>query len=325
MVTDVPVPVLSTDPGKRVSVHVPEEGRPLIPTEPVGVSHVGCVGVPGTGSEGVVGWAFIVASDDGDEVQPVPVDTLKVYFPGERPVRVVDAPVPVDEDPPGLTVTVQVPGVGSPVNSMFPVDVEHVGWVILPITGAEGDPGGSFITAFAEAGEVHPCAVTVNVYVPGDRLVTLAVVPDPFCVAFPGEILIVQLPDGSPLKAMLPVEVWHVGWVIFPMTGAAGPPVGSLTTAFSEAAEVQPAAVTVKVYVPGARPDTVVVVPDPLRVAPPGDIVRVQSPVGKPLSATVPVAVWQVGWVIFPITGAEGGSGTALITTSADCTDTQPR
>lgn len=132
-------------------------------------------------------------------------------MPGASPVNVVDEPVPVCVDPPGLTVRVHVPEEGRPVNSMLPVDVEQVGCVILPITGAGDDAGGSFTTAFADDGEVHPCDVTVKVYVPGERFVKVVVVPDPLRVSLPGEILSLQLPDGNPLKAMLPVCVWHVG------------------------------------------------------------------------------------------------------------------
>jgi hypothetical protein len=177
---------------------------------------------------------------------------------------------------------------------MLPVAVEQVGCVMFPITGGEGDPGGSFITAFAEEGEVHPCAVTVKVYVLGERPVSVVVVPEPFCVVFPGEMLSLQLPEGSPLRAMLPVGVWHVGCVMFPITGADGES-GALSTASAEAGDVQPCAVTVKVYVPAASPVTVVVVPDPSRVRLPGEILSVQLSEGSPLRATLPVLFWQVG------------------------------
>ena len=47
--------------------------------------------------------------------------------------------------------------------------------------------------------------------------------------------------------------------------------------------------VTVKVYVPVASPEIVVLVPVPVVVAPPGDLVRVQDPEeGKPLNTTLP-------------------------------------
>ena len=68
-------------------------------------------------------------------------------------------------------------------------------------------------------------------------------------------------------------------------------------TTFPEATEVHPKSlVTVKVYVPAAIPDIVVVVPVPAVVVPPGFLVRVQVPeAGKPLNATLPAATVQVG------------------------------
>ena len=59
----------------------------------------------------------------------------------------------------------------------------------------------------------------------------------------------------------------------------------------------------------------VVLNPDPVEVVPPGDLVKVQVPVeGKLLITTPPVETAQVGCEIVPIAGAEGASGTALIT-----------
>ena len=49
----VPVPVLVTPPGRRVSVQVPVDGKPLNATLPVGIKHVGLVIVPITGVEGI--------------------------------------------------------------------------------------------------------------------------------------------------------------------------------------------------------------------------------------------------------------------------------
>lgn len=42
-------------PGLEVIVHVPEAGRPLSATEPVGVVQSGCVTDPTIGAVGVVG------------------------------------------------------------------------------------------------------------------------------------------------------------------------------------------------------------------------------------------------------------------------------
>ena len=51
-------------------------------------------------------------------------------------------------------------------------------------------------------------------------------------------------------------------------------------------------------------------VPVPVVIVPPGDLVRVHVPVaGKSFSVTVPVAKAQVGWVIVPTVGAVGVAG----------------
>jgi hypothetical protein len=57
-----------------------------------------------------------------------------------------------------------VPVDGRPVKLTLPVATVHVGWLIIPITGAAGTGGGEFITALAEAAEGHPVkSDTVNV------------------------------------------------------------------------------------------------------------------------------------------------------------------
>ncbi len=73
-----PVPVLATAPGLRVSVHVPEAGRPLNATLPVATAHVGLVMVPTVGASGVAGCALITTSPDAAEVQPTEFVTVKV-------------------------------------------------------------------------------------------------------------------------------------------------------------------------------------------------------------------------------------------------------
>jgi hypothetical protein len=94
-----------------------------------------------------------------------------------------------------------------------------------------------------------------------------------------------------------------------------------LIITFEEAAEVHPAAlVTVKVRVPAASPEIVIL--DPVPVIAPG--LMVQFPVGKPLSSTLPVEMAQVVCVIMPIVGADGDAGCALITTFAVATEVQP-
>ena len=68
-------------------------------------------------------------------------------------------------------------------------------------------------------------------------------------------------------------------------------------TTLPDAEEIHPKSlVTVKVYVPAASPDIVVLVPVPAVVVPPGDLVKVQVPeAGKPFKTTLPVATVQVG------------------------------
>ena len=91
----------------------------------------------------------------------------------------------------------------------------------------------------------------------------------------------------------------------------------------ADGAEVQPdiPSVTVKLYVPVASPDMVVVVPVP--VIPPGFIVQVPD-AGKPFKTTLPVASVQLGWVIAPTIGAEGVGGCTLMTTVVEGSDVQP-
>jgi hypothetical protein len=92
--------------------------------------------------------------------------------------------------------------------------------------------------------------------------------------------------------------------------------------AFADAVEIHPdALVTVKLYVPAAKFDIVMVVPVP--VTAPG--LMVQVPVaGKPFKITLPVVIRQVGWVMVPIVGAPGVEGCELITTLAEAEEVHP-
>ena len=73
------VPVLESVPdGLPVTVQVPEAGKPLKSIEPVGVVHVGCVTVPSTGADGVVGAALTVTDAVAVDVQPLALVTVKV-------------------------------------------------------------------------------------------------------------------------------------------------------------------------------------------------------------------------------------------------------
>jgi hypothetical protein len=82
------------------------------------------------------------------------------------------------------------------------------------------------ITTSLEGSEVQPSpSVTVKLCVPGAKLLTVVLVPDPAIP--PG--LIVQLPEeGKPFNTTLPVETAHVGCVIVPIVGALGPVQGTV-------------------------------------------------------------------------------------------------
>lgn len=153
-------------------------------------------------------------------------------------------------------------------------------------------------------------------------------VPLPLVVAPPGYCISVHSPEeGSPLIVMLPVAKSHVGWVIVPITGADGVGGCALMTTGPEDVDVHPSSfLTVNVYVvPAARFEIVVLVPDPVVVAPPGDRVSVQVPVaGRPFSTTLPVETLQVGWVMVPTTGAVGVTGWGLMVTVDVGGETQP-
>ena len=67
----------------------------------------------------------------------------------------------------------------------------------------------------------------------------------------------------------------------------------------------------------------VVVVVEPVLVVPPV-AVMVQLPEGRPLRATLPVAVAQVGWIMVPTIGASGVAGWVLIVALVEATEVQP-
>jgi hypothetical protein len=193
---------------------------------------------------------------------------------------------------------------------IVPVDIVHVGCITLKL-GAAGAPGTSLITTAADATEEHPCVlVTVKPYVPAERPVIVVVVVFP--VIAPG--LIVQFPEGNPLSTTDPVDIAQVGCVMIPAMGAAGVAGCTLITTLADAVDVHPAAlVTVKLYVPGARPLIVVVAVLP-GIAP-GLIV--QLPAGRLLKSTLPIAVVQVGCIIVPGAGAVTGGGSVIETADA--------
>ena len=68
-------------------------------------------------------------------------------------------PLPLSVVPVGKRVTIQVPEAGSPLRATLPVAVVHVGCVIAPVTGADGDDGWAGITTSADKDvDVQPAA-----------------------------------------------------------------------------------------------------------------------------------------------------------------------
>jgi hypothetical protein len=80
---------------------------------------------------------LITTLAEGGETHPAELVTVKLYVPAAKPVMVLLVPEPVTA--PGFMV--QVPVVGSPLKTTLPVELAHVGWVIVPTTGAVGVAG----------------------------------------------------------------------------------------------------------------------------------------------------------------------------------------
>jgi hypothetical protein len=128
------------------------------------------------------------------------------------------------------------------------------------------------------------------------------------------------MPLGD-VTMIVPVAMSHVVCINVTV-GAAGIGGCVVMTILADAAEVHPSAlVTVYMYVPGARPDIVVLVPVP--VMPPGFSIHV--PVSdKPFKTTLPVATIHVGCIINPNVGANGVAGSAPMTKLADGAEVHP-
>jgi hypothetical protein len=221
--------VPAIDPG--LSVQFPD-GKPLNMILPVATVQVGCIMVLIVGAEGVTGCGLIITLELTAEMHPTELVTVYEYVPAPRDEMFVLLVLPVID--PGLIV--QSPA-GKPSNTTFPVATLQVGCVIAPGTGAAGVSGCVLIITSSEEFEVHPeTLVTVKLYVPGVKPVTVLLVPVP--VIAPG--LIVQVPEGKPLKSTLPVATVQVGCITVPTTGADGVAGCALIIAFADAAEVQP-------------------------------------------------------------------------------------
>ena len=133
---------------------------------------------------------------------------------------------------------VHVPVAGSPLKTTLPVGKAHEeGCVVVSTIGVGGAPDAGFMTTFAVGCEVHPVsAVTVKLYVPGIRFVTVVLKPVP--AIDPGLIVHVPL-AGSPLNSTLPVgAAQEEGWVNKPSDGIVG--VGEVIVVFTPVPEAQP-------------------------------------------------------------------------------------
>lgn len=118
--------------------------------------------VPTVGAGGAPGAASTVNAV-ADEIQPSTVEvTLK--FPAASPENIPVAllcgaitgfvPVTVYDIPTPLAGTVTV---------IIPVATMHVGCVVTDATGADGAPGTTLITTFADSAEIQPVAISVTI------------------------------------------------------------------------------------------------------------------------------------------------------------------
>ncbi len=107
---------------------------------------------------------------------------------------------------------------------------------------------------------------------------------------------------------MLPADSRQPGWVIVPITGAGGEGGFWFITMSAECSDVQPDSLeTAKLYAPGLRFETVVLIPVPFVRAPSGYLVNVHTPeAGNPVRKALPYSVLQSIFVTELMTGAEG-------------------
>jgi hypothetical protein len=77
MVVLVPVPVVVVPPGIRLSVHVPEAGKPDKTTLPVSTVQVGSVTVPTVGMAGVTGAGLMTTFEEDGDTHPFEFVTVK--------------------------------------------------------------------------------------------------------------------------------------------------------------------------------------------------------------------------------------------------------
>jgi hypothetical protein len=105
IVSVTPVPTFSIVPGYLITVHVPEEGKPIRMTLPVARVHVGDIILLITGAVGVDGLSITVKLADGGETQLAAFVTVKVYEPlGTFGTENVAPDKPLSVDPTGSRV-----------------------------------------------------------------------------------------------------------------------------------------------------------------------------------------------------------------------------
>ena len=125
--------------------------------------------------------------------------------PGGIPLTVAVVILPVVVTLPGVRVSVHEPA-GKPLNTTEPVGTAQVGCVIVPTVGLDGVAGCGLITTFADTVDVQPAAfLTVKVYVPAVRLLTVTDDVLPVVVIPPGLRVSVQEPAGRPFNTTEPV------------------------------------------------------------------------------------------------------------------------
>lgn len=83
---------------------------------------------------------------DTTEVHPDSFMTAKLYVPLVSEATVVLVPVPLLVMAPGYLISVHSPDDGKPFMITLPVATSHDGCVMVPIRGAVGVTGCSFIT-----------------------------------------------------------------------------------------------------------------------------------------------------------------------------------
>ena len=143
---------------------------------------------------------------------------------------------------------VQLPEAGRPFRTTLPVEVEQVGWVMVPTLGAEGAVG-LVRAVFTPVVEVQVLAVICRLlYVPAGAVMEAARLDTETLVKLPEVYVMVYVPSGTlvNVRGIVPLLPQEEGLVTDPtvIVGVAG---WALMATSAEAAEVQlEALVTVK-------------------------------------------------------------------------------